>query len=166
VGYATTKCVYQKGEMVPISYRQASRDLGIQPTQLRKWKKDVDKIRSLHKECRKGELSHPAQFPELEDRLHALILEKRRLGRKVGENWIHWYTRLEYERLWPGRVTIVKGKKVFTGMVFSNGWFSGFLKKKHISLRVSTKRAQAVPGDYKDKDLCHIGCALDWEAVA
>jgi hypothetical protein len=31
VGYATTKCVYQKGEMVPISHKQACRDLGIDP---------------------------------------------------------------------------------------------------------------------------------------
>ena len=143
--------MYQKGEMVPISYRQASRDLGIQPTQLRKWKKDVDKIRSLHKGCRKGELSHPAQFPKLEDRLHALILEKRRLGRSVREKWIRRHARLEYERLWPESVTIVEKRKVFTGIGFLNGWFSGFLKRKCLSLRQGTKRAQAVPGDYKDK---------------
>jgi hypothetical protein len=48
-------------------------------------------------------------------------------------------------------VTIVEGKKVFTDMAFSNGWFTGFLKRKHLSLRQGTKRAQAVPGDYKDK---------------
>ena len=29
VGYATTKLVYQKGEMVPISHKQVCRDLGI-----------------------------------------------------------------------------------------------------------------------------------------
>jgi hypothetical protein len=99
----------------------------------------------------KGKLSHPAQFPVLEDRLHALILEKRQLGRNVGENWIRRHARLEYERLWPEGVTIVEQRKVFTSMVFSNGWFSGFLKRKHLSLRQGTKRAQAVPGDYKDK---------------
>jgi hypothetical protein len=48
-------------------------------------------------------------------------------------------------------VTIVGGKKVFTDMAFSNGWFTGFLKRKHLSLRQGTKRAQVVPGDYKDK---------------
>jgi transposase-like protein len=151
VGYATTKRIYQKGEMVPISHKQSCRDLGVQPVQLRKWKKDVDKIHSLHKGSRKGKVSHPAQFPDMEDRLHALILEKRRLSRQVGENWIRRHARLEFESLWPERVTIVENRKVFASMVFSNGWFSAFLKRKHISLRVSTKRAQAVPGDYKDK---------------
>ena len=77
IGYATTKRVYRNGEMVLISHKQASRDLGIQPVQLRKWIKDSDKIRSLHKGSRKGKLFHPAQYPVLEDRLHALILEKR-----------------------------------------------------------------------------------------
>ena len=137
--------------MVLISHKQACRDIGIQPIQLRKWQKDIDKIRSLYKGSRKGKLSHPAQYPVLEDRLHALILEKRRLGRSVGEKWIRRHARLEYERLWPERVTIVKKRKVFAGIGFSNGWFSGFLKRKRLSLRQGTKRAQAVPGDYKDK---------------
>jgi hypothetical protein len=36
-------------------------------------------------------------------------------------------------------------------MAFSNGWFTAFLKRKNLSLRQPTKRAQIVPGDYKDK---------------
>jgi hypothetical protein len=111
----------------------------------------VDKIRSLQKGSRKGKLSYPAQFPEIEDRLYALILEKRQLGRNVRENWIRRYIRLEFESLWPKRVTIVQNRKVFAGMVFSDGWFTGFLKRKHLSPRQGTKRAQAVPGDYRDK---------------
>src|SRR5260370_26150869 len=91
----------KKEQMVLMSYKQASRDLGIQPVQLRKWQKDVDKIRSLQKGSRKGKLSHAAQFPVLEDRPYALILEKRQLGRKVGENWIRRHARIEFERLWP-----------------------------------------------------------------
>ena len=137
--------------MVLISHKQASRDLGIQPIQLRKWKKDVDKIRSLHKGSRKGKVSHPAQFPEMEDRLHALILEKRQLGRQVGENWIRRHARLEFESLWPERVTIVEQRKVFSSIAFSNSWFSAFLKRKHLSLHISTKRVQVVPANYRDK---------------
>jgi hypothetical protein len=129
-------------KMVLISHKQASRDLGIQPIQLRKWKNNVDKIRSLHKGSRKGKVSHPAHFPVLEDRLHALILEKRKLGRNVGEKWIRRHARLEYESLWPERVTIVEKRKVFAGMAFSAGWFNGFLKRKRLGLRQGTKRAQ------------------------
>ena len=107
--------------MVPISHKQACRDLGLDPVQLRRWIKDVDKIRSLQKGSRKGKLSHPAQFPVLEDRLHTLILEKRALRRRVRENWIQRNARLEFERLWLERVLIVEKKKVFSGIAFSNG---------------------------------------------
>jgi hypothetical protein len=48
-------------------------------------------------------------------------------------------------------VIIVKRRKVFAGMAFLAGWFHGFLKRKHLSLRASTKRAQVVLADYKDK---------------
>ena len=85
--------------MVPILHIQARRDLGTQPIQLRKWKKDVDKIQALRKGQRKGKLTQPCKFPELEDRLHNLILEKRRIGRKVGENWIRRNARVEFEKL-------------------------------------------------------------------
>ena len=119
--------------MVPILHKQACRDLGLDPVRLYDWKKNIDKIRSLSKGSRRGTLTHAAHFLVLEDRLHTLILEKRQLGRKVGENWIRRYTRVEFERLWPEKVTIVEKKKVFAGVVFSNGWFSAFLKRKHLS---------------------------------
>jgi hypothetical protein len=153
VGYTTTKHVWDSRtkEIVLISHKQACRDLGIQPIQLRKWQKDVDKIHSLHKGSRKGKLSHPAQYLVLKDRLHALILEKRQISRKVLEKWIRRHTRLEFKSLWPEKVTIVERRKVFASIVFSNRWFDSFLKRKHLSLRASTKRAQVVPADYKDK---------------
>jgi hypothetical protein len=102
VGYTTTKRVWHSkaGEMVLISHKQVCRDLGLKPVQLRDWKKNIDKIRSLQsKGSRRGTLTHTAHFLVLEDRLHALILEKRRLGRKVGENWIRRHARLEFESL-------------------------------------------------------------------
>ena len=79
VGYAASKRVWdpKQEQMVSISHKHACRDLGIQLCQLRKWQKDIDKIRSLYKGSRKGKLSYPAKFLVLEDRLHTLILEKR-----------------------------------------------------------------------------------------
>jgi hypothetical protein len=62
VGYATTKRVWDSkaGDIVLTSHKQACRDLGLDPVQLRRWKKDIDKIHSLRKGSRKGKLSHPA----------------------------------------------------------------------------------------------------------
>ena len=91
----------------------------------------------------------------MEDRLHALILEKRQVGRKIGENWIRRHTRLEFESLWPERVTIVEKRKVFAGMAFSNGWFCAFLKRstlvyarglKEHRLYQKTIRIKSLPG--------------------
>jgi hypothetical protein len=80
-----------------------------------------------------------------------LILEKRKIGRKVGENWIRRNARIEFEKLWPYKVTVVERKKVFADMSFSNGWLAGFLRRKNLSLRQPTKKAQAIPQDYKEK---------------
>jgi hypothetical protein len=87
----------------------------------------------------------------LEDQLHALILEKRKIRRKVRENYIRRNARVEFEKLWPYKVIIVEKRKVFDRMVFSNGWLRAFLKRKHLSLRQLTKRAQVVLEDYKEK---------------
>ena len=48
-------------------------------------------------------------------------------------------------------MTIVEKRKVFSSIAFSNGWSTGFLRRKHLSLYISTKRAQVIPADYKDK---------------
>jgi hypothetical protein len=48
-------------------------------------------------------------------------------------------------------VIITKKKKVFSGMAFSDGWLTGFLKRKNLSLRQATKKAQVVLEDYKEK---------------
>jgi transposase-like protein len=153
IGYATTKRVWdeKKQQMVVISHKQACRDLGLEPIILRRWKKNANNIRMLRKGQRKGKLTHPCNFPAMEDRLHTLILEKRKIGRKVGENWIRRNARIEFEKLWPEKVTIVAKKRVFHGMAFSDGWLTGFLKRKSLSLRQPTKKAQTVPEDYKEK---------------
>ena len=101
IGYATTKRVWDEKEqqMVIISHKQACIDLGLQPIILRRWKKDANKIRELRKGQRKGKLTHPCNFPVIEDQLYTLILEKRKIGRGIGENWIRRNARIEFEKL-------------------------------------------------------------------
>jgi hypothetical protein len=66
--------------------KQACRDLGVDTAVLRRWMKNIDKIRTLRKKQRKGTLTHPCKFPALENRVQTLILEKRKFGRKFREN--------------------------------------------------------------------------------
>jgi transposase-like protein len=51
ISYTATKTVWdlKKEKMVLISHKQASRNLGVQPAHLRKWKKDAYKIRARHR---------------------------------------------------------------------------------------------------------------------
>ena len=153
IGYATTKmvCDEKEQQMVVISHKQPCRHLVLQPIILRRWKKDPDKICTLHKGQRKAKLTHPYNIPAMEDRLYTLILEKRKIGRGIGENWIRPNARIEFEKLWPHNVTIVNRKKVFNGMAFPDAKLTGFLKRKSLSLRQATKKAQVVPEDYKEK---------------
>lgn len=153
IGYATTKRVWSEKEqqMVIISHKQACRDLNLEPIVLRRWKKDINKIHMLRKGQRKGKLSHPCAFPAMEDRLYTSIMEKRKIGRRIGENWIRRNARIEFEKLWPHQVTFIEKRKVFNGMAFSDGWLTAFLKRKGLTLRQATKKAQTVPEDYKEK---------------
>jgi hypothetical protein len=152
VGYALTKRVLNsKGEVIPIPNKAAARDLGITPKMLRDWKQDVDKIKALPKGYRRGKVSHPCAYPEMEDTLHKLFLEKRVIGRRIGEKWIRRTARILFEELYPEKVTVIDKKKVFQGMNFSRGWFDGFLKRRKISLRQTTKKAQVIPDDYQSK---------------
>ena len=89
----------------------------------------------LYKRSRKGKLIYLSKFLVMKDHLYALILEKRRIKRRVGENWIRRNARVEFEKLWPYKVTIVERRKVFDGIVFSNDWLRAFLKRKYFSLR-------------------------------
>jgi hypothetical protein len=61
-------------------------------------------------------------------------------------------------------VTIVGRRKVFASIAFSASWFNSFLKRKHLGLRASTKRAQVVLADYRDKITSWL--QFNWRAQA
>jgi hypothetical protein len=148
--YATTKRVPGKGGRdEDISNRAAAAALGIEPVQLRIWKRTIDQIRDQPKGSRRNKKSHPCAFPEMEREVTRLFGEKRGLGRRIGDKWLQRQARLTFEELYPHKVTIVNGKKEFNGMQFSEGWFNAFKKRNNISLREPTKKAQVVPEDFK-----------------
>jgi hypothetical protein len=148
--YATTKRMPGTGGRdESISNKAAAAALGIEPVQLRIWKRTIDQIRDQPKGFRGNKKSHPCAFPEMEGQVMQLFGEKRALGRRIGDKRLQRQARLTFEELYPHKVTIVNGKKEFSGMQFSEGWFNDFKKRNNISLREPTKKAQLVPEDFK-----------------
>jgi hypothetical protein len=81
--YATTKRVPGKeGRDESISNRAAAAALGIEPVQLRIWKRTIDQIRDQPKGSWRNKQSHPCAFPEMERQVTRLFGEKMALGRR------------------------------------------------------------------------------------
>jgi hypothetical protein len=97
-----------------ISNRAAAAALGIEPVQLRIWKRTIDQIRDQPKGSRRNKKSHPCAFPEMEREVTLLFGEKRGLGRRIGDKWLQRQARLTFEELYPHKVTTVllTGKRV------------------------------------------------------
>lgn len=83
----------------------------------------------------------------MEGRLYTSILEKRKIGRRIGENWSRRNARIEFEKFWPHQVTIIEKMKVFNGMAFSDGWLTRISEKERPHLTLSSD----CPEDYKEK---------------
>jgi hypothetical protein len=105
---------------------------------LRTWIKDQDAIYASPVGTRKHRVDVLLREPEMEQQLHELFLQKQEIGRKIGSMWIHHNARLIYATIHPDRVVRIEGKPVqYREFAFSRGWFTAFLKRKSISLRVS-----------------------------
>ena len=105
---------------------------------LRGWIKDEDAIYATPKGTRKHRVKVLCKEPEMEQRLYALFLSKREIGRRIGYMWIHRNARLIYTDIYPDRVIRTEGKPIkYQEFAFSRGWFTAFLKRHSILLRVS-----------------------------
>jgi hypothetical protein len=74
----------------------------------------------------------------MEQQLHKSFLQKQSIERKIGQKWIERNARMIYADIYLDQVVREEGKLTeYKGFRFSREWFNGFLKRKHISLRVS-----------------------------
>jgi hypothetical protein len=79
---------------------------------LREWIKDQDAIYATPKGTRKHRVKVLCKELEMEQRLYALFLSKREIGRKIGYMWIHCNARLIYADIYPNWVIQTEGKPV------------------------------------------------------
>jgi hypothetical protein len=146
--FNTTWKELEDGTFERLSCRYAARKLKITRKMLRSWVCNKEKIlaqpKGTFRSRRQYALPKEAQ---LEDELDAEFDTARKKGRKVSKKWILRHARAIYARLYPHRVVTPENthKKVFLGFKFSTGWYNGFRKRKNISLRCGTKRAQKSP---------------------
>ena len=104
---------------------------------LRTWIETYDEINASPKGSQKNRRETAAKEPEMEQQLHKLFVQKRSIGRKISSKWFQRNARIIYSNIYPHRVVRTEGKQTsYTGFAFSRGWFTGFLRRNGISLRV------------------------------
>jgi hypothetical protein len=116
----------------PPSVHEASRFFKIPVQTIRNWIKAQDTIIS-------GKLpTFLPHWPDLEERLFAMILDVRANRRRVTTGLCRRKARALFQELYPDNPTL------FT---FSSGWWHGFLRRYGISRRRITKVSSIVPSD-------------------
>ena len=80
-----------------------------------------------------------AQFPLMEEQLHAEFQQLRRRGIKIKGWWFKKRAKQIFNEQYPGQT-----------FYFSDGWFAGFKKRYKISLRHANNSCQKPPESKKE----------------
>jgi hypothetical protein len=139
--------VNKEGKEERISYRRAAKKLGITDVTLRSWVRSRNKILLQKKGSRRARGSGVGTEDQMEGLLEKEFEKARAQGRQITHRWFVRHAKAIYRELYPHRATqdSETGRWQHTGFNFSNSWFQGFLRRKCISLRNRTKRAQKAP---------------------
>jgi Tc5 transposase DNA-binding domain len=145
--HQTTWKKEKNGTFINISIRFAAKKLRISRKMLRHWIANKPSILKQKKgSYRSRQPWRQIQEEEMERELNKRFIEARSQGRKVTQKWVLRHARDIYGKLHPDRVVQREnGRNHCLGFRFSDGWFNGFKKRWHISLRSGTKRAQKTP---------------------
>ena len=103
-------------------------------------KQEKELLKSSHGKRRMGS-GRPADWPEMEWRLHAEYQEKRSLGIKVKGWWFKTRASQLFREVYPEKV----GPDGDIPFAVSKHWFERFQERWKISLRSATNRAQEEP---------------------
>ena len=101
-----------------------------------RWIKDEEKIKKSKKGTKRVMFIRSAQFPLMEEQLHA---EFRQLRIKIKGWWFKNRAKQIFNEQYPGQ-----------NFSFLDGWFAGFKKRYKISLRRATNSCQKPPESKKE----------------
>ena len=123
------------------SSRSAEREFDVNEKQIRDWKKKKAELQSLSASCRSQRTGVKPYWPELEDKLHQWVLEKRQNGTGLSGTMI----RLKAKAIAREQPDIGQN---FTG---STTWLYQFMNWKKLSMRQKTKIAQRLLEEYEQE---------------
>lgn len=138
---------------VPISASLACKNLGIDRSSLREWKRDKQRILRMKKGAMRYRGQSYGREPEMEFELHKEFVQARAEGMIISGKWFLVHARAIYRRLYPHRISQDEetGRFEYNLFSFSGTWFQGFKTRYRIVLRCKTKQAQKPPEDFREK---------------
>lgn len=99
----------------PVSVRHCAKKYGVEPKNIRDWRRQVHKIRASDAGAKCIGSGRKPDWPEMEYRLHELFTEMRRTGRRVDHRWFFRNGKAIFEECYPQHVTLVSdGQKKYT----------------------------------------------------
>lgn len=107
------------------------------------WKKHVEAIMLSPKGSRAAKPDPMCAYHEMEEKVFQRFWERRMEGQMVRRAWFRLASRWYFGVVYPDL-----DRSQFK---FSNGWFLGFLSRWGVSIRMTTNKATATPGDYQDR---------------
>jgi hypothetical protein len=125
--------VQRLGEWKPPSLRDAEKHFKIPKSTIADW----NEFRESH--ISNQQRRYASQWPDLEERLYNLFLERREKQQIVTTAWFRLKARLAFRELYPD---------VPWPFPFSYGWWRGFLRRHNIVKRRVTKQSSRRPEDY------------------
>ncbi|KAL0633130.1 hypothetical protein Q9L58_007969 [Maublancomyces gigas] len=136
----------------PVSVRHCAKKYGVEPKNIRDWRRQVHKIRASDAGAKCIGSGRKPDWPEMEYRLHELFTEMRRTGRRVDHRWFFRNGKAIFEECYPQHVTLVSdGQKKYT-LKWSRGWFDGFKRRKGIVFKATNKKRSRKNDEEDDDD--------------
>jgi hypothetical protein len=129
-----------KGGLRKPTREEAKKRFGLKSKwQINKWKQDEERLIEAKGKTKRIRQKGVGRWPLLEKQLVKLFAERRLAGRVVRRRWFERTAKQIHAELYPHSA----GK-----FCFSNGWFSRFLARNEITMRVLTNKAQEAPEEY------------------
>ena len=122
--------------------RSAGRVFGVNEKLVRDWRKKKDELMKMLKAAKSARPGMKPYWPEVENKLHEWILEKRLNGIGISGTMVRLKAKMMAKEMSPSDVAGFRGSTV---------WLHRFMKRKSLALRAKTRISQCLPQDFEDK---------------